>query len=83
MRKMSYRLLCTATAATNDYVELGTSSEALGEIGFMEPAMADHMMAAMSRIFSRGALTVDDVRILMGVVRQSRWAVSRGPRRDR
>lgn len=25
-----YRLLCTATAAPNDYVELGTSSEALG-----------------------------------------------------
>ena len=27
-----YRLLCTATAAPNDYVELGTSSEALGEL---------------------------------------------------
>lgn len=25
-----YRLLCTATAAPNDYIELGTSSEALG-----------------------------------------------------
>jgi hypothetical protein len=36
MRKMSYRLLCTATAAPNDYVELGTSSEALGELGFMD-----------------------------------------------
>jgi len=33
MRKRPYRLLCTATAAPNDYVELGTSSEALGEIG--------------------------------------------------
>lgn len=32
MSKMSYRLLCTATAAPNDYVELGTSSEALGEL---------------------------------------------------
>lgn len=30
MRKRPYRLLCTATAAPNDYVELGTSSEALG-----------------------------------------------------
>lgn len=30
MRKLHYRLLCTATAAPNDYVELGTSSEALG-----------------------------------------------------
>lgn len=33
MRKRSYRLLCTATAAPNDYIELGTSSEALGELG--------------------------------------------------
>jgi hypothetical protein len=32
MSKMRYRLLCTATAAPNDYVELGTSSEALGEL---------------------------------------------------
>jgi hypothetical protein len=30
--KMPYRLLCTATAAPNDYIELGTSSEALGEL---------------------------------------------------
>jgi hypothetical protein len=32
MSKLPYRLLCTATAAPNDYVELGTSSEALGEL---------------------------------------------------
>lgn len=30
MRRRPYRLLCTATAAPNDYVELGTSAEALG-----------------------------------------------------
>lgn len=36
MRKKPYRLLCTATAAPNDYIELGTSSEALGEMGFMD-----------------------------------------------
>ncbi|MCP4540282.1 MAG: DEAD/DEAH box helicase [Chloroflexi bacterium] len=30
LSKMPYRLLCTATAAPNDYIELGTSSEALG-----------------------------------------------------
>jgi SNF2 family DNA or RNA helicase len=34
--KMPYRLLCTATAAPNDYVELGTSSEALGELTHSE-----------------------------------------------
>ena len=32
MSKLPYRLLCTATAAPNDWVELGTSSEALGEL---------------------------------------------------
>jgi hypothetical protein len=36
MRKMPYRLLGTATAAPNDYIELGTSSEALGELGHMD-----------------------------------------------
>lgn len=33
LRKMPYRLLATATAAPNDYIELGTSSEALGYLG--------------------------------------------------
>jgi hypothetical protein len=36
MRGIRYRLLCTATAAPNDYVELGNSSEALGYLGFMD-----------------------------------------------
>lgn len=36
MRKLPYRLLCTATAAPNDYTELGTSSEALGYLGYMD-----------------------------------------------
>ena len=36
MRKMQYRLLATATAAPNDYIELGTSSEALGYLGHMD-----------------------------------------------
>ncbi len=36
MRTISYRLLCTATAAPNDYWELGTSSEALGLLGFRD-----------------------------------------------
>lgn len=36
MRTRPYRLLCTATAAPNDYVEMGTSSEALGHLGFMD-----------------------------------------------
>lgn len=36
MRRVPHRLLCTATAAPNDYTELGTSSEALGELGYMD-----------------------------------------------
>ena len=36
MRKVPYRLLATATAAPNDYIELGTSSEALGYMGYMD-----------------------------------------------
>lgn len=36
MRRMPYRLLGTATAAPNDYIELGTSSEAIGELGYQD-----------------------------------------------
>lgn len=36
MRKVHYRTLWTATAAPNDYIELGNSSEALGDLGFID-----------------------------------------------
>jgi len=36
MKKLEYRLLCSATPAPNDYTELGTSSEALGQLGYMD-----------------------------------------------
>ena len=36
MLKIPYRLLCTATASPNDYIELGTSAEALGQMGRMD-----------------------------------------------
>jgi hypothetical protein len=39
MRKMKYRFLYTATAAPNDYIELGTSSESLGYLGHMDMLM--------------------------------------------
>ena len=48
------------------------------EIGFMSKEKEEHMMMGMRRIFSRGTLTVNDVRIMMGVARQSRWAAKRG-----
>ena len=47
--------------------------EALLQIGFMEPDKAQHMMLGVRRIFSRGKLTEDDVRILMGIARQTLW----------
>jgi hypothetical protein len=36
LRQIPQRLLCTATAAPNDYIELGNSAEALGEMGYMD-----------------------------------------------
>ena len=35
-RHMPYRLLASATAAPNDFIELGTTSEALGYLGHMD-----------------------------------------------
>lgn len=50
MRKMPYRLLCTATPSPNDFIELGTSSEALGELGHMD---------MLSRFFKNNNNTAD------------------------
>lgn len=36
LRKVKYRFLFTATPSPNDYVELGTSSEALGYLGYTD-----------------------------------------------
>lgn len=36
LRTIHFRLLCTATAAPNDFEELGTSSEALGLLGYRD-----------------------------------------------
>jgi len=50
MRLLPYRLLCTATAAPNDYIELGTSSEALGELGYVD---------VLNRFFKNDQSTTD------------------------
>ena len=47
--------------------------QALLDIGFMKQDKAMHMMLGLRRIFSRGQLTEDDVRILMGIARQAKW----------
>lgn len=58
--------------------------ETLLSVGFMEREKALHMMLGIRRIFARGLLTVDDVKILMGIARQMRWKInqldSAGPR---
>jgi hypothetical protein len=57
LRKMPYRLLATATAAPNDYTELGTSSEALGYLGLMD---------MLARFFTNDQKTSKAVRIWDG-----------------
>lgn len=47
--------------------------ETLLKTGFMEEEKADHMMLGLRRILSRGSLTDADVRILMGIAKQSQW----------
>lgn len=36
LKKVKYRFLATATPSPNDFIELGTSSEALGELGYTD-----------------------------------------------
>ena len=50
-----------------------TWREALLDIGFMYDDTADHMMMGIRRILSRGELTERDVKILMGMARQTLW----------
>jgi tRNA/rRNA methyltransferase len=49
--------------------------ELLLKIGFMDHSKSSHMMQGFRRIMGRGALTEDDVRIMMGVARQTDWAI--------
>ena len=50
-----------------------TWREALLDIGFMYDDTADHMMMGLRRILSRGQLTERDVKILMGMAKQTLW----------
>jgi hypothetical protein len=56
MRHVRYRLLCTATAAPNDHMELGTSSEALGYMGHMD-MLSRFFVSDDGSISSRGGRT--------------------------
>ena len=48
------------------------------EIGFVKEDKLDHMMQGFRRIMGRGAMTSDDVRIMMGIAKQSKWAAEQG-----
>lgn len=53
LKKKRYRLLATATPSPNDYIELGTTSEALGELGYMD---------MLQRFFKNDQNTIDTKR---------------------
>jgi len=62
MLKVPHRLLCTATAAPNDYIELGTSSEALGYLGHSDMLsrffrQTDNKMHRMQQMKEQGRYT--------------------------
>lgn len=53
---------------------LASWEEALQAIGFMKNDKTDHMMFGIRRILSRDQLTVNDVKILLGIAHQTKWA---------
>ncbi len=63
MRKVPYRLLCTATAAPNDWIELGTSSEALGYLGYMDMITRFFTNKQKSSSNTHGRFSKDEFRL--------------------
>jgi tRNA/rRNA methyltransferase len=59
-------------------IMFGIWRKTLLDIGFMEKEKADHMMYGLRRVLSRGAHTLDDVKIMMGIGRQAEWAAGAG-----
>ena len=76
MRKRPYRLLCTATAAPNDYIELGTSSEALGELGAAD--MLSKFFRKAEQTYTRRQEHMADIYRFRGHAERDfwRWVVS-------
>lgn len=72
MRRVPYRLLCTATAAPNDWIELGTSSEALGYLGYMDMITRFFVNNQHSSSLGRGRFQRDEWR-LKGHAEQPFW----------
>ena len=51
--------------------------ETMLDIGFAKEDKLEHMMMGLRRILTRGELSEKDVKILMGLARQSQWAANR------
>ena len=50
-------------------------AQMLLETGFMKEEQTSHFMQGFHRVFSRGVLTRDDAALLLGVARQTGWAI--------
>ncbi len=48
--------------------------QAMQDIHFCEDEKRDHMMLGLRRVLTRGSLTENDVKIMMGLARQASWA---------
>lgn len=72
MRRVPYRLLATATAAPNDWIELGTSSEALGYLGYMDMLSRFFSNKQNSSSNTHGRFAKDEFR-LKGHAEQPFW----------
>jgi len=76
MRRLPYRLLGTATAAPNDWIELGSSSEALGGLGHMDMLtrfFTNKMRSVSSHSSSRPVFGKDDAWRLKGHAQEPFW----------
>ena len=58
---------------------LSVWEETMDDIRFCTPEKRPHMMLGLRRIFTRGELSENDVKILMGLARQASWAVKNLP----
>lgn len=73
MRRIQYRLLATATAAPNDWTELGTSSEALGDLGYMD-MLSRFFINKDKKVSSRGGRVMRwEMSDRIGMERPNEW----------
>ena len=50
------------------------------DIHFCEDEKRDHMMLGLRRVLTRGSLTENDVKIMMGLARQASWSSKNHPK---